>query len=95
MLVGIIITVASVRVVGPKYLSRAASVARLLPCFGKRGAVSEMEEGLYANANALEGHQDNALHLTWGAAGATTEGWGAPEPKASPEPEPEPEPEVA
>jgi len=33
-----------------------------------------MEEGLYASADALSEQHDNALHLTWGAAGSTTEG---------------------
>ena len=41
---------------------------------------------------AAEITEYNSLHLTWGAAGATTEGWATPEPKPEPQPEPEPEP---
>ena len=92
-LVVAIFLVVSTRTLGLKYMGKVRSGMALIPCcscFQKQPG--ELEEGLYTNADSLSGQHDNALHVSWGAAGATTEGWLEPEPKPEPEPEPKTEP---
>lgn len=71
-LVYLIMFVVTLRVIGPKYLRKAALVMKYLPC--RKTQVSDMEEGLYTSVDELSEQQDNVLHVAWGAARRTTEG---------------------
>ena len=74
ILLAAIFTGVAARTVVPKYIARTNKALASLPCT-KSTAPSEMEEGLYAGADSplAMGQEENAMHITWAAAGTTTE----------------------
>ena len=66
VLLGVIFAGVAARTVGPKYIGKVMKVLAYLPCCGKSSSTaSEVEEGLFADADSLPAmeRQENALSI--------------------------------